>query len=267
MANKNTSYGFIRVAAAVPQIKVGDLDYNTKQILEFSQKASRSGAKVIVFPELSITGYTMGDLFHQQLLIDKAKEALGSIAVKTRDLKSLILIGLPLSFEGKLFNCAAGISNGKILGIIPKTYIPNYKEFYEERWFASANDLNDKEVTIFGSKVPIGTDILFKLKNYPEVILGVEICEDLWAPMPPSSFQAVHGATVIANLSASNELIGKADYRKTLVSQQSARGICGYIYTSCGVHESTTDVVFGGHALIAENGAILAESKRFELHD
>ena len=265
MANKNTSYGFIRVAAAVPQIKVGDLDYNTKQILEFSQKASRSGAKVIVFPELSITGYTMGDLFHQQLLIDKAKEALGSIAVKTRDLKSLILIGLPLSFEGKLFNCAAGISNGKILGIIPKTYIPNYKEFYEERWFASANDLNDKEVTIFGSKVPIGTDILFKLKNYPEVILGVEICEDLWAPMPPSSFQAVHGATVIANLSASNELIGKADYRKTLVSQQSARGICGYIYTSCGVHESTTDVVFGGHALIAENGAILAESKRFEL--
>ncbi len=265
MANKNTSYGFIRVAAAVPKIKVGDLDYNTKQILEFAQKASRAGAKVIVFPELSITGYTMGDLFHQQLLIDKAKEALGSIAITTRDLKSVILVGLPLSFGGKLFNCAAVISNGKILGIIPKTYIPNYKEFYEERWFASANDLNDKEIAIFDSKVPIGTDILFKLKDYPEAILGIEICEDLWVPIPPSSFQAVHGATIVANLSASNELIGKADYRKMLVSQQSARGICGYIYTSCGVHESTTDVVFGGHALIAENGAILAESKRFEL--
>lgn len=265
MANKNTSYGFIRVAAAVPKIKVGDLDYNTKQILKLARKASQAGAKIIVFPELSITGYTMGDLFYQQLLIDKTKEALDSIASRTRDLKSVILVGLPLSFGGKLFNCAAVISNGKILGIIPKTYIPNYKEFYEERWFASANDLNDKDVEIFGSKVPIGTDILFKLKNYPEAILGVEICEDLWVPIPPSSFQAIHGATIIANLSASNELIGKADYRKTLVSQQSARGICGYVYTSCGVHESTTDVVFGGHALIAENGAVLAESKRFKL--
>src|SRR3990167_5281703 len=188
MANKNTSYGFIRVAAAVPKIKVGDLDYNTKQILEFAQKASRAGAKVIVFPELSITGYTMGDLFHQQLLIDKAKEALGSIAVTTRYLKSAILVGLPLSFGGKLFNCAAVISNGKILGIIPKTYIPNYKEFYEERWFASAYDLNNKEIEILGYKIPIGTDLLFRAKKHPGVTLGVEICEDLWVPLPPSSF-------------------------------------------------------------------------------
>src|SRR3989344_6470646 len=265
MANKNTSHGFIRVAAAVPKIKVGDLDYNTKQILEFAQKASRAGAKIIVFPELSITGYTMGDLFYQQLVIDKAKEALGAIAVMTRDLKSVILVGLPLSFEGKLFNCAAGISNGKIIGIIPKTYIPNYKEFYEERWFASANDLYDIETEFFGYKVPIGTDILFRARNKPEITIGIEICEDLWVPIPPSSFQVTRGATIIANLSASNDLVGKSDYRKNLVAQQSARGICGYIYTSCGVHESTTDVVFGGHAIVAENGSILSESKRFQL--
>lgn len=260
-----TNYGFVRVAAAVPKIKVGDIDYNVSQILEFAKKASQKGASIIVFPELAITGYTMGDLFHQQLVIQKAKEALGRIAEFSKNTECLLLVGLPMAFQGKLFNCAAVISGGKILGIVPKTHIPGYKEFYEERWFASAYDLDDKEIELFGYKAPIGTDILFRAKNYPEAVLGVEICEDLWVTIPPSSFQTVRGATIIANLSASNDLIGKADYRKILVSQQSARGICGYVYTSCGVHESTTDVVFGGHAIIAENGSIVAESKRFKL--
>lgn len=259
------TYGFVRVAAAVPKIKVGDINYNISQILEFAKKALQKGASIIVFPELAITGYTMGDLFHQQLVLEKAKEALGRIAEFSKNTGSLLLVGLPMAFQGKLFNCAAVISGGKILGIVPKTHIPGYKEFYEERWFASAHDLDDKEAELFGYKVPIGTDILFRAKNYPEAVLGVEICEDLWVTIPPSSFQTVRGATIIANLSASNDLIGKADYRKILVSQQSARGICGYVYTSCGVHESTTDVVFGGHALIAENGSIVAESKRFKL--
>src|SRR3989344_206297 len=216
-----SNYGFIKVAAVTPPIKVGDVEYNVNQI----RKASLQ-------------------------------------------LKSLLIVGLPLAFEGKIFNTAAIIQKGKILGIVPKTYIPGYKEFYEERWFASARDLIGKEIQLGGptSKlgvIPFGTDILFKDKNNHEIILGVEICEDLWGPMPPSSFQAVSGANIIANLSASNELVGKADYRRSLVTQQSARSICGYIYSSCGVHESTTDVVFGGHCLIAENGAILSESRKF----
>lgn len=264
MSKLNNNYGFIRVAAAVPRLKVGDIDYNVTQIIEFAKRASGKQASIIVFPELSITGYTMGDLFHQQLVIKKAKEALIRIAKESKGIKSVLLVGLPYSIEGKLFNSAAVISNGKIIGIVPKTYIPGYKEFYEERWFSSANDLNSSETKISGYSVPIGTDILFRAKNNANIILGVEICEDLWVPIPPSSLQAIHGANIIANLSASNDLIGKADYRKILVSQQSARGICGYIYTSCGVHESTTDVVFGGHAIIAENGSVLAESKRFQ---
>src|SRR3989344_2021914 len=265
------NHGFVRIAAAVPKIKIVDIDYNVEQIIEFAKRASRENASVIVFPELAITGYTMGDLFHQDLLIEKSKEALARISKFSTTISGLLLVGVPLSFEGKLFNCAAVIYKGKVLGLIPKTHIPNYKEFYEERWFASARDLTAKEVELFGYKIPIGTDILFRIKpgseslNYPEIVLGVEICEDLWVPIPPSSYQSVSGATIIANLSASNDLIGKADYRKILVSQQSARGICGYIYTSCGVHESTTDVVFGGHTIIAENGSILKESKRFQL--
>ena len=265
MKTKNSNHGFVRVATAVPKMKVGDIDYNIEQILDFAKKAEQKGSSVTVFPELAITGYTLGDLFHQRLLIKKVEEALGQIAKESKNIKSILLVGLPLSFEGKLFNTAAIINNGKILGIVPKTYIPNYKEFYEERWFASAYDLNSKEIEILGYKIPIGTDLLFRAKKHPGVTLGVEICEDLWVPLPPSSFQAIQGATIIANLSASNDLIGKADYRKNLVSQQSARGVCGYIYTSCGVHESTTDVVFGGHAIIAENGSILKESKRFQL--
>lgn len=256
-------FNYIRIAAAIPKLKVGDINYNIKELLKLATEADSKNIQILVFPELCITGYTLGDLFHQQLLLEGAKEALHNIQIASRQLKSIILVGLPLAFEGKVFNMAAVVAKGKILGIIPKTYIPGYKEFYEERWFASARDLIGKEINIFGSKVLIGTDILFRSKENPEVIIGVEICEDLWGPLPPSSFQVLRGATIIANLSASNELVGKADYRRMLVSQQSARGICGYVYASCGVHESTTDVVFGGHSLIAENGAVLTESKRF----
>lgn len=266
MPTVNKDNGYIKVSAAVPKMRVGDIAYNVSEIINTAKKSAELGSSITVFPELAITGYTMGDLFHQDLLIKKSEEALLQITDASKKIPGLILVGLPFSHEGKLFNCAAIINNGKILGLVPKTHIPNYKEFYEERWFASAFDLTAKEVTLAGYQVPIGTDILFRIKNYPQAILGVEICEDLWVPIPPSSYQSIAGATIIANLSASNDLIGKADYRKILVSQQSARGICGYIYTSCGVHESTTDVVFGGHAIIAENGSLLSESKRFNLN-
>lgn len=256
-------FKFIRVAAATPKLKIGDIGYNIREILKLAIKADTKDIQLLVFPELCITGYTLGDLFHQQLVLEAAKKALHEIQTASRKLKSTILVGLPLSFEGKIFNVAAMVSSGKILGIVPKTYIPGYKEFYEERWFASARDMIGKEIILFGAKIPIGTDILFRSKENPEIIVGIEICEDLWGPMPPSSFQVINGANIIANLSASNELVGKAEYRKNLVSQQSARGICGYVYSSCGVSESTTDVVFGGHCLIAEGGGILVESKRF----
>ncbi len=264
MKNPKNNFGFIKVAAIAPPLKVADIEYNLNQIYEFAEKAENVEAKIVVFPELCITGYTLGDLFHQRIILDKTEEALIALRNFSLKLKSVIIVGLPLEREGKLFNCAALIRQGSILGIVPKTYIPNYKEFYEERWFASGRDLIAKEILIDGYKIPFGTDLLFPIQGIKGAILGMEICEDLWVPVPPSSYQAVNGATIIANLSASNDLIGKADYRKELVKQQSARGICGYIYASCGVHESTTDLVFGGHSLIAENGSMLAESKRFE---
>ena len=256
--------GFIKVAAAAPPLKIADTEYNAGKIIEFAKKAEAAGAKIIVFPELSTTGYTSADLFSQRTLLENNLLAINKLKTASKNIKSLILIGAPIEIGDKLLNTAVVISQGKILGIVPKTYIPGYKEFYEERWFASARDNKAKELMLLGETVPIGTDILFRFSNFPEAVLGIEICEDLWGALPPSSYQAIHGANIIANLSASNELVGKADYRKELVSQQSARTISAYIYSSCGVHESTTDLVFGGHAIIAENGAILKESKRFE---
>src|SRR3989344_47854 len=257
-------FGYIKVAAIVPPLMVADTEYNAGKIIEFSKKAEADGALLIVFPELSTTGYTSADLFFQRTLLENNLSAIDKIKTASKNIKSLILIGAPLEVEGKLLNTAIAISGGKILGIVPKTYIPGFKEFYEERWFASARDLAAPTFMSepLGNNIPIGTDILFRLDD--NAILGIEICEDLWGALPPSSFQALHGANIIANLSASNELVGKADYRKELVTQQSARTISAYIYSSCGVHESTTGLVFGGHALIAENGSILKESKRFE---
>ena len=258
-----SNFGFIKVAAIVPPIKVADPDYNAGQIIGFAKKAASAGAKIIVSPELGITGYTAADLFNQRTLLDKTLSALAKLKTASRGIKSVIIVGAPLEAEGKLFNTAVVILQGKILGIVPKTFIPGYKEFYEERWFASARDLISKEISLLGALVPIGTDLLFRFKNLPETILGIEICEDLWVPIPPSSHQALAGANIIANLSGSNELVGKADYRRELVSQQSARSMAAYIYAGAGVHESTTDLVFGGHAMISENGHMLSESKRF----
>ena len=258
-----SNFGFIKVAAIVPPIKVADPDYNAGRIIEFAKKAARAGAKIIVSPELGVTGYTAADLFNQRTLLNRALVALNKLKTASRSINSAIIAGAPIETEGKLFNTAVVIAHGKILGIVPKTYIPGYKEFYEERWFASARDLISKEIFLFGAKIPIGKDLLFIFKNAPEIIFGIEICEDLWVPIPPSSHQALAGANIIANLSGSNELVGKADYRRELVLQQSARSMAAYIYSGAGVHESTTDLVFGGHEIISENGYMLSESKRF----
>jgi NAD+ synthase (glutamine-hydrolysing) len=255
--------GFVRVAAAVPPLKVADIDYNLRHILAFANRADEDGAQVVVFPELSLTSYTAGDLFHQHLLLDRAAEALLALAQASLSIRPLLIVGFPLAAEGNLFNTAAVVSRGVIHGLVPKTYIPGYKEYYEERWFASSRDLVGREVRIGDRTVPIGTDLLFRACGIPDLVVGVEICEDLWGPLPPSSFQALHGAHLLVNLSASNELVGKADYRRSLVAQQSARAICAYVYASCGVGESTQDVVFGGHAIVAEDGVILGESRRF----
>jgi NAD+ synthase (glutamine-hydrolysing) len=256
-------FGFVRVASAVPRLRVADVDFNLRELLSSAREAERAGAQVVVFPELCLTGYTAGDLFHQHLLLDRAAAALADLAASSAGLRPLLVVGFPLAAEGNLFNTAAVVSGGRVQGLVPKTYIPGYKEYYEERWFASARDLVAAEVRLGGRPVPIGTDLLFRAEAAGGLVFGVEICEDLWGPLPPSSFQVLHGAHLVLNLSASNELVGKADYRRSLVAQQSARGICAYAYASCGAGESTQDVVFGGHAMVAEDGVVLAESRRF----
>lgn len=257
------NYGFVRVAAAVPSLKVADCAYNAQNIINLIRKADGSGVQIVVFPELSITGYTCADLFHQQTLLYGAEEQLKLILSSTEALGIAAIVGMPVRANNQLFNSAAVIQKGQILGIVPKSFIPGYKEFYEERWFASGAGMKDCTAELCGQKVPFGTDLIFKAESDSEVCFGIEICEDLWVPIPPSSWQAVSGAAILFNLSASNDLIGKYEYRKELVKQQSGKCIAGYIYTSCGVDESTTDVVFGGHAIIAENGGLMAESERF----
>ena len=257
------NFGFLRIAAISPPLKVGDIGYNISRILEFAKKAEKEGASVVLFPELCVTGYTAGDLFHQRILLEKTREGLEKIRKFSKGINCVLIVGFPIELEGKLFNAAAVVAGGKIFGVVPKTYIPGYKEFYEERWFASSHDLQTREIKLFGAAIPIGADLLFQSKKHSELVFGIEICEDLWTPLPPSSFQAVYGALMIFNPSASPELVAKAEYRKDLISQQSARTISAYVYASSGVHESTTDLVYGGHSVIAENGHIIAESKRF----
>ncbi|WP_410497108.1 NAD(+) synthase [Cellulosilyticum sp. ST5] len=252
-------YGFVKLAAAVPSVRVADCYYNKEQILKQIQLADQEGVQVIGFPELCITGYTCADLFFQTTLLESAKKALGEIAKATKKMEMLIVLGLPLMIEDELYNCATVLLKGKVLGVVPKSYIPNYNEFYEKRWFALGTDLGIGEMTLLGEKVPVGTDLLFECG---ELKVGVEICEDVWTPIPPSSLLALAGANVIVNLSASNEIIAKRDYRRQLVSQQSARTLCAYLYVSAGAEESTTDLVFSGHSLIAENGAIKKENKK-----
>lgn len=256
-------YGFIRTAAAVPKLKVADCIYNTDEILNIIEEAYKKNVKILAFPELSITSYTCADLFAQTTLIEYAEKSLERIAEFSKDKDMFITVGLPVCCDNQTFNCIAAISKGKILGLIPKTCLPNYSEFYEERWFASSADIISDEVTICGQTVPIGADILFTAENIKNLTIGIEVCEDLWSPIPPSSYQSIFGATIIINGSASNELATKHEYRRNLVSQQSSRCICGYIYSSAGTGESTQDTVFSGHSMICENGNMLSESKRF----
>jgi NAD+ synthase (glutamine-hydrolysing) len=261
-------FGFLRVAAATPLVRVADCAFNVEHILALLRRAESEQVNVVVFPELAITGYTCADLFHQPVLQRGALDALGRLAQDSAALFSgLAVVGLPLAVDDLVFNCAAVLHRGRLLGVVPKSFLPNYKEFYEVRWFAPAIKANRRQIDIAGQTVPFGTDRLFAAEDWEELIVGVEICEDLWVPVPPSSAQALAGATVLVNLSASNEIIGKATYRRQLVLSQSGRCMAAYVYASCGVGESTTDVVYGGHCLIAENGILLAESRRFRRED
>lgn len=258
------NYGFVKVAAAVPRVKVADCQYNAEQIEGMINEADEKGVQIIAFPELCITGYTCADLFAQELLLEKAEMGLVEVMNNTRQLDIICVVGMPVVTNTILLNAAVVFQRGKILGVIPKTYLPNYKEFYEQRWFTSARDVIDKTVRLCGQLAPVSSSLLF---DTPDVCFGVEICEDLWSVIPPSSKLALKGAEVLINLSADNEGIAKHNYVRSLICQQSARCIAAYIFSSCGFGESTTDVVFAGNGLIYENGALLAESKRFSLEE
>lgn len=255
-------HGFIKVAAATPDIRVADVDYNKGQIIKQMDEAAEAGAKIIVFPELCITGYTCSDLFLQDILLNSAKKALVKIAEHTKNLDALVFVGAPIAVGGELYNVAAALNHGNILGFTTKSFLPNYGEFYEMRQFRPGPKKAEK-ILFGGKEIPFGPQLLFVENQMANLIVSAEICEDVWSPVPPSIEAAREGATVIVNCSASDETIGKASYREALISGQSARLISGYIYANAGEGESTTDLVFGGHNLIAENGTILAEAKRF----
>lgn len=255
--------GFIKVAAITPEIAVADTQTNARSVCENILKAANLGAKILVFPELCLTGYTCADLFYHDALLKNALGALSDVVSCSVGVDALIFVGCPIRIGTKLYNCAVAINKGKILGAIPKTFLPNYNEFYEKRWFAPAPEWTE-DIRILGQNVSFGRGLLFACEQMPALIVGAEICEDLWTPQPPSGSLALSGATVIVNLSASNECVGKSEYRKALVSSQSARLAAGYVYCSAGDGESTTDIVFSGHNIIAENGRILAESNLFE---
>jgi len=258
-------FGFARVAVACPRLKVADVGFNSAETLDLLGRAEDARVDLVAFPECGLTGYTCGDLFHHSTLLDAAREGLLKLAESSKSSYSgVAVVGLPLVVGDSVYNVAAIIHAGRILGVVPKSYLPNYKEFYEARHFAPARNAIGRDVELGGRTVPFGTDLLFEAANATGFCFGVEICEDLWMPVPPSSLQALHGAKLLVNLSASNETIGKSAYRHQLVLSQSARCLAAYLYASSGVGESTTDLVFGGHGLIAENGTLLAESPRFQ---
>ena len=257
-------YGFLKVASAIPHVGIANCAYNRQQIERLILQACKENVAIICFPELSLTGYTCQDLFEQQKILDDAEEQLDLLRRNTQDLNIISIIGLPIRYQGLLLNCAAVISCGKIIGIVPKSYLPNYKEFYEMRWFSSARNIPTGYVYIANQEVPIGRNILF---HTGQCIWGIEICEDVWAPIPPSSELSLKGAEVIFNLSADNDSIGKYRYLKNLIAQQSARAICGYVFSGCGFGESTQDVVFSGKGFIFENGQLLSEAERFSLKE
>ena len=255
-------HGFIRSAAVSCALRVADCDYNAGQIIAELRRCAAEGVQLAVCPELCITGYTCGDLFLQRTLQTGAEAALSRILQASEELDLIAAVGLPVAAGGKLYNCAAVLCRGQLLGVVPKTCLPNYGEFYEKRWFTPGST-QVQAIELCGREVPFGTSLLFRCETERSFVLGVEICEDLWSVLPPSTFHALAGATVIANLSASDETVGKAEYRRQLVQNQSARLLCGYLYASAAHGESTQDMVFAGHDLIAENGALLAEAKPF----
>ena len=254
--------GFVSVACGTPKLRLADCNYNAEQTFTLMRKAEKAGAKVLVLPELGLTGYSCGDLFYQDTLLRSAEEALSTVLAATRNLEVVTAVGLPLRVNNKLYNCSAIIQKGAVLGVVPKTHLPNYGEFYEKRQFAAAPEENGT-VTLLGKSVPFGNKLVFRCDTMPDLALGFEICEDMWAPCSPAVDLAAAGATVVGNLSASNDIIGKDSYRRQLVTMQSAKLLCGYVYSSCGEGESTSDVVFGAHQMIAENGTMLAE-RRFD---
>ncbi len=258
------NYGFVKVASAIPSLKVADCTYNIQQIESLIIQAEGKGVEIIVFPELCICGYTCQDLLGQQLLLEKCEESLFKLLDFTRSLQIISIVGMPVMVGSMLMNCAVVVQGGKILGVVPKTYLPNYKEFYEKRWFAPAPAVSDNQIHLCAQTVTFGRNLLFHTQK---TCFAIEICEDLWAPIPPSSELALRGAEIIFNLSATNELISKHQYLLSLISQQSARCIAGYVYSSCGFGESTQDLVFAGNALIYENGSLIAQSKRFSLEE
>ena len=258
------NYGFVKVAAAVPLVQVADCFYNIEKIEGLMRQASEKGVQIIAFPELSVTGYTCLDLFAQQTLLDGAEEALLQLVSNTADLDILTIVGVPLRTENRLINAAVVFQKGAIRGVVPKTYLPNYKEFQEQRWFTSVTELRESTISIGEEEYPMGSHLLFRSGR---LTAGIEICEDLWVPVPSSSLLAMEGANIIFNLSASNELIGKHAYLRSLICQQSARCMAGYVYASSGFGESSTDLVFAGNGIIAENGNLLAESPRFMMEE
>ena len=258
------NYGFVKVAAAVPHVKVADCKFNVEKIESLIAVAEGKGVQIIIFPEMSITGYTCGDLFGQQLLLEEAEMGLMQILNNTRQLDIISIVGMPVVVNSTVINAAAVIQKGKVLGVTAKTYLPNYKEFYEQRWFTSALQLTTNNVRLCGQIVPIGSNLLFETSD---TTFGIEICEDLWSTIPPSSSLALQGAEILFNMSADNEGIGKNNYLCSLISQQSARCIAGYVFSSCGFGESTTDVVFAGNGFIYENGSLLAHSERFSMKE
>ncbi len=256
--------GFIRVGAIVNKLALANPIENAQEIVKMLKKATKEHVAIVTTPELSLTGYTCGDLFLQENLLNASLDGLKKIIDDTKNLEIISIVGIPIKHENQLFNCGVVIQKGKILGVVPKTYIPNYSEFYEKRWFASSINIKKKEINLFGQKVPIDTNIIFKDRKNTEIAFAIEICEDLWSVNPPSNNHALHGATILFNLSSSNEIIGKYEYRKNLVSMQSAKTISAYIYSSSGIMESTSDVLFSGTSMIYENGTQLVENERFD---
>ena len=253
---------FIKIASACPVTRVSDVNYNVENILKCIDDAVKNEAKMIVFPELCLTSYTCADLFLQDTLLTNSNKGIEKILSETKDKDILIAVGAPVLENTTLYNAAYILFKGKVLGIVPKSYIPNYSEFYEKRWFTEGVNVKNRTIDLdFQDDVPFGTDLIFSCGTYK---FGFEICEDLWVTIPPSSNLSLMGANIIGNLSASNELVSKADYRRSLISNQSARCMCAYAYASAGVHESTTDLLFSGHLLISENGSMLKENERFQ---